>query len=394
MPKTNINPIYRKHKSTGQAAVTLNGKHFYLGPHGTAASRREYDRLVSEWLANGRRIPTGSYADISVLELINRYWKFAKTYYITKNGEYTQEIPKIKTIVSLVKRMYRDTYVPDFGPLAMKAVRERMLNDGYKCGTKRHTYSRLHINQSMQRIVRMFAWGVEQQLVEPSVLHALQAVKGLRKGRSQARDTKPIRPVPDEYVDGIKEHVTSPVWAIIELQRLTGMRGGEVVIMRPRDIDMVGKVWLYRPSSHKAEYHDYERVIDLGPKAQKIIEPFLKRSTESFLFSPAEATAERYAKANSHRRKNQKSNKPATKRKIGDAYTPASYRRAVKYGCKQAGVPDWHPHQLRHNAATRFRREHGIEIARIILGHRSPVMTALYAEVDRSKARDVMLKIG
>ena len=55
-------------------------------------------------------------------------------------------------------------------------------------------------------------------------------------------------------------------------------------------------------------------------------------------------------------------------------------------------VPHWHPHQLRHNAATNLRREHGIEIARIILGHRSPAITEVYAEVDHARAVDVMAK--
>ena len=57
-------------------------------------------------------------------------------------------------------------------------------------------------------------------------------------------------------------------------------------------------------------------------------------------------------------------------------------------------VPHWHPHQLRHNAATALRREHGIEVARIILGHRSAAITEVYAEVDHARAIDVMAKIG
>ncbi len=31
----NAVPKYRKHRATGQAVVTLNGRDFYLGPHGT-----------------------------------------------------------------------------------------------------------------------------------------------------------------------------------------------------------------------------------------------------------------------------------------------------------------------------------------------------------------------
>ena len=50
-------PKYRKHRSSGQAIVTLEGKGFSFGPHGTIANRLEYDRLIGEWLTNGRRLP-------------------------------------------------------------------------------------------------------------------------------------------------------------------------------------------------------------------------------------------------------------------------------------------------------------------------------------------------
>ncbi len=54
----------------------------------------------------------------------------------------------------------------------------------------------------------------------------------------------------------------------------------------------------------------------------------------------------------------------------------------------------WHPHQLRHNAATEFRKEFGIEAARIILGHRSAAITEVYAELGQGKAINAMLKYG
>jgi len=41
---TNSSPKYRKHRASDRAIVTLNGKDHYLGPHGTKASKAEYDR--------------------------------------------------------------------------------------------------------------------------------------------------------------------------------------------------------------------------------------------------------------------------------------------------------------------------------------------------------------
>ena len=41
-------PKYCKHKASGQAVVSLNGRDCYLGPHGTKASKTEYDRVIGE----------------------------------------------------------------------------------------------------------------------------------------------------------------------------------------------------------------------------------------------------------------------------------------------------------------------------------------------------------
>src|SRR5687768_5396343 len=48
-------PKYRKHKISGQAVVTVDGKDVYLWPYGTQASRDQYDRAIKEYIANGRR---------------------------------------------------------------------------------------------------------------------------------------------------------------------------------------------------------------------------------------------------------------------------------------------------------------------------------------------------
>jgi hypothetical protein len=58
-------PSYRRHKPTGQAVVTLNGKDHYLGKWNTAASRAEYGRVTGEWLAGGRCLPEAA-ADLIV----------------------------------------------------------------------------------------------------------------------------------------------------------------------------------------------------------------------------------------------------------------------------------------------------------------------------------------
>ena len=54
MPRRQTIPTYRLHKPSGQARVIINGRHVYLGRYGTAAAKGEYNRLIREWLDNGR----------------------------------------------------------------------------------------------------------------------------------------------------------------------------------------------------------------------------------------------------------------------------------------------------------------------------------------------------
>jgi integrase len=57
-------------------------------------------------------------------------------------------------------------------------------------------------------------------------------------------------------------------------------------------------------------------------------------------------------------------------------------------------IPHWSPNRLRHNAATRIRKEFGLDVARAVLGHTSPAVTAIYAEVDGARASEAMAMIG
>ena len=66
--------------------------------------------------------------------------------------------------------------------------------------------------------------GGQNELVPPGVLHALQAVSGLRYGRTEAKESEPVRPVANAFVEAILPHVAPQVRAMIELQRFTGMR--------------------------------------------------------------------------------------------------------------------------------------------------------------------------
>ena len=127
MPRlTNSVPKYRKHRASGQAVVTLNGRDNYLGPHGSKASGIEYDRLISEWLACNRNPFVSGSSSLTVSKLIARYWGFAQGFY-RKNGQPTNEISALKSALRPLRELYDRTSAVAFGPLALESVMNLMV---------------------------------------------------------------------------------------------------------------------------------------------------------------------------------------------------------------------------------------------------------------------------
>ena len=384
-------PKYRKHRASGQAVVTLNGRDFYLGPHCTKASKAQYDVLIGEWLQSGRVPLVDSANEVTVVELCARYWKFAKNYY-QKQGKCTGEKPNIKVAIRYLRDCYGKTRVTEFGPLSLQAVRQQMVDDNL---------SRSYINAQVGRIKRMFKWGVAEELVPPAIYEGLRAVSGLRKGRSEARETAPVMPVEDALAEATLEALSPIVADMIRLQRLSGMRPAEVCNLRPCDIDQTSDVWLYQPGSHKTEHHGKERVVFFGPQAQEILLRYLARASEDYCFQPRDSEAKRRAAQHAARKTPLScGNRPGSNRKRRpkkqprDHYTTDSYRRAIHYACDKAGVDRWSPNRLRHSAATEVRRKFGLEAAQVVLGHRSADVTQVYAERDLAKGIEVARQIG
>src|SRR5262249_56176194 len=77
-----------------------------------------------------------------------------------------------------------------------------------------------------------------------------------------------------------------------------------------------------------------------------------------------------------------------------EQYDVASYRRAIRRACLKAGLPLWHPNQLRHLRGTEIRRNYGLEASQAVLGHAELSVTQVYADVDREAARKIMAEVG
>ncbi|MBA3484734.1 MAG: site-specific integrase [Pirellulales bacterium] len=394
----------------------MNGRDHYLGPHGTKASKLEYDRLITEWLSSGRSHSFGSTSPaLTVVELLADYLKYAASYY----GKGPQsEYPHIVRALRPLKELYGRTAVEDFGVLQFKSVREKAATSGR---------SRTYVNGIMGRVVRMFKWAAAEGLIPASIHQNLAIVPGLRRGKCDLHDPDPILPVDDVIVEDTLPHLSDIVADMVRLQRSTGMRPAEVCILRPCDLDRSGEVWVYRPSHHKTKHHGRARAVPIGPKGQEVLLRYLARGPEDFCFRPIDSESKRRAARHAARKTPLScGNKPGSNRKrkpkrsAGDCYTTCSYRRAIHRACDKAfphptlgdavvfklrkeelkELRDWQsehrwaPNQLRHAAATEVRREFGLEAAQVILGHSQANVTEIYAERDLAKGIEVAKRIG
>lgn len=409
MPRKPGVPAYRKRTINGReiAVVTLTDhrnrtrREHRLGAYGSPESREKYARLIVAWQAAAHRLPPrldqGAGYTLTVAQLA---WSFLQH---MEDRYSPRELDSYRQTIRVLRQLYGETPAADFGPMALRTVREAMIRGDDKADPPRPAWSRQTVNRRIHRVRAIFRWAASYELLPVSVYQALLTVEGLRRGQSEARETEPVGCAPDAAVEAVRRIVSRQVAAMIDLQLLTGMRPGEVVIMRPCDLDMSGKVWLYRPARHKTEHHGKTRTIYLGPRAQDIIRPYLAgRSVAAPLFSPAEAETERRARLHEARKTPAgQGNERGTNRvecprvRPADCYTVGSYRRAISRACDLAVVPAWHPHQLRHNYATAIRRTHGLEAAQILLGHSSAMVTdAVYAERDEGKALAIAAAVG
>jgi len=449
MPKI---PSYRQRKGYDQALVTLTdaatGKRrdYWLGEHGTPASRQRYHRVIAEWEALGRRLPPPDFdgpassaasgacaGGLTVDEVVHRFWQWVKANYRER------EANSFRPSLRLLREMEGSSPASGFGPNRLRLLREAMIRGDAEADPPRRPWSRRHVNQQVMRVRRVFKWAAAHELVPPSVHQALAAVEPLKRGRTTARETDRVRPAPMPVLEAAMPYMGRQVRALVELQLLTGARPGELVGMRAVDLDInaPGGAWTFTPAEHKNTHRGIERVIYLGPKAQRIVRRFFAgRSVDAPLFSPAEAEAERRAERHAQRTtplscgNRPGSNRSASpQRKPQDQYTVDSYRRAIERACDQAFPPppplakgdgetrvQWqarltpaqkaelrawrkahrfHPYQLRHTAATLIRREFGLEAAQLALGHASATITdAVYAERDAGKVIEVMRRVG
>lgn len=396
--------IELKRHVSGRAYVRHLGKCIYFGPFGSEEAARRFN----EW-KNRLELEENDPEQVTLAILAAKFMVHAQEHY-RKDGCITGEVSNFRHAIRDAARLFGKDRVLDFGPRKLKAVRDQMIADGLARNT---------INDRIRRIRHVFKWGVSEQIVPPSVLVGLQAVSGLQSGRTAAKETEPIGPVPEDRIQAIQPFVSRQIWGMICFMKLTGARPGEAATIRWCEIDAEGSVWIYRPSRHKTQHKGRKRLIAIGPEAQRVLNEFPGKDTD-YVFRPQESLNEFVTQSYALK---------ATRRKVGNHYSLNSLPSAIKIACEKAfncpaelrtlavckkiaGESDaafdarrkrasewrakncWHLNQLRHNAATAMRQRGGVEVAQVALGHASVKTTEIYAEMNIEAAIEYAQKFG
>jgi integrase len=265
-------PSYRLHKPTGQAVVTVRTtagerRDVYLGAYDRPESRREYARVVAELATNSAAATRANDSGLTVDQVLLAFWEHAQQHYRGPDGKPTTELDELRRSVVPLRKLYGHTPAAEFGPKALAAVRQEMIGAGWR---------RSLINHRIDRVRRVFRWATAEELVPPTVYQALRTLAGSQKGRTAVRESEPVKPVDPAHVAAVMPYLSRHIRAMVELQRLTGMRPDEVCAVRFSEVDRSAELWVYRPSRHKTAHRGKERAGPLGPKARALLLAFVR----------------------------------------------------------------------------------------------------------------------
>lgn len=391
-------------RSSGQWAINLDGVKHRLG-RDRAEAERKRRRLLAQRLGGEPTSPVQPKpgAVLTVDAALTRY----AAHVVGRKD--SRQVARVRAAIDAASALYGSLPVGEFDQDCLEHVRSHLLAQPSKRKPSEHL-SRNYVNSLIGCLQTAWVWLVGRKLAPVGSDAALRSVRPLGEGDG-GREVPRIAAVDPATVartltGGKLNHVCA---AMVWLQQLTGMRPGEVVGMRRRDLSCdpaeklvvpgtkpvlrVGAVWVgptlvwvYVPESHKTLRKGKARIITLGPRAQAVLSLFLEgRRPDDYLFSPQEAVAawrcrQRAARRSTVPPSQQDRAKPLPRRAPGKRYSVRSYAEAVERATLKAQVEHWAPNMLRHHVATLSDDTADRDTTAALLGHSTPDMAAIYAE--------------
>lgn len=386
-------PTLRFHKSSGQFYYWFAGKRHYLGAKKGVAE--QHYRLILGGAATPAPDPA-AVAGGTLAEAMAIYREFAGRRYTDYRA-----IARVDAAIDAALAVHAILPIESFRPRHLRDIRDGLVQ-------RKPPLSRSYINCLIRALKTALRWLAEEEHVQPTVLAAARTVRALAPGEG-GREISPVPSVENWIVDATRSECSPTIRAMVDVQKLTGMRPGELCAMRRGEVSMTPAellhpiasrrplaalqidgelVWIYVPSQHKNTKRGRLRAIAIGPAAQKVLLPLLTNTeTQGYVFKPAADLSPAECQA----------------LKVGDCFTVRAYHNAIKRAAERANrrrreafdrklipelklVPSWSPNQLRHAALEGVADQRGAEDAAAMAGH-SPSRRALDAYVQNEIMR-------
>ena len=387
----------------GRAYSWHKGKRHYFGKWGTREAKSAYKRFCAKLVLGEPVVPPANNKDsphvqssgysppknadggMPVVVLADEFLK-----YHTPRLHKT-DLWHFKRVIGFLVEVHGGLSVDDFSPKKLRNVRDQIIRYG--------KISRKKINQYTTMLVRIFAWGVEEEWVDEKVAGALKFVKHLPEGEPGTFDHPEREDVPFIVIEATLKWCCPTIAAMIQTQYLLGLRPDELCRMTVGSINRTKApdLWYYDLDYHKTRKHIGKKEIPLSKAVQALIAPFLiGKEHNQAVFSPIQAQAERNAEKRANRKVKKitpsraardaaRAENPA--KRIGEFYNPHSYRTAVLHAIRKGNkalpdeqkIPHWFPYLLRNSCATRIEEDFGLDESQAQLAHRTADMTRRYS---------------
>lgn len=334
---SNPNPTYI-YKHPDKARIYYRGEFRDLpGKYQSPESIAAYHEMCLHVQATGQ-LPQ-KHAEVKHLTIsgLVAWWRdYARDYY----PAISKQPVHIDYAVRALEELFGSRPAAEFSPVDLKAVRKLLISRG-QC--------RKTVNVRAKQIQFVFKQAVSECLIDQSVWQALVSVQPIGRDRENAIDYEPALPVGLAVFEQTLKH-TAPIHAAaLRVQLLTGMRSGELLTMRPQDVDISQRHWIYQIADHKTKKHIGPKLIGIPEPAAKILAEHMPRQICDRFF----------------------------------AWSVNRHRKRTIAAIEKAGVKHWYPHQLRHTMSTIAKQKIGLEGAQTLLGHTDTKTTEIYARTTK-----------
>ncbi len=217
----NVCPTLRWCKSINQFVIYVNRKRISLGRDRQAAEKR-FRATLANPDATSAQIDAAEH-NLTVSESLDLYATFARGRYADQRTR-----SRIHAAIEAACECHATTAASAFRGRALRDVRDALVN-------RKPALSRTYINHLISRLKTAFTWLAAEEYVPADVLASLRAVRALERGRGGVERPK-VSPIDQATVDATLAHASTVLAAMVRVQQLTGMRPGELCVMRGQDL--------------------------------------------------------------------------------------------------------------------------------------------------------------